>query len=52
MEVVVINTAKDLGHNVTTIKADQLAGIALDRLTNKEAFQNRDVMNEMVGNLP
>jgi len=47
----IVNTAKDLGHNVTTIKADQLAGIALDRLTNKEAFQDRDVMDEMVGNL-
>ncbi|MES2287377.1 MAG: hypothetical protein V4547_16915 [Bacteroidota bacterium] len=47
----VIQTGKDLGHNVTTIKADQLAGIALDKLTNKEKFEDRNVMEEMTGNL-
>lgn len=46
------NTAKDLGHNLTLVKANQIADIALDRLTNKNALANRDVMDEMFGSLP
>jgi hypothetical protein len=46
------NAAKDLGHNISLIKANQLADVALERITNKDALKGRDVMNEVFGNLP
>lgn len=47
-----MNTAKNLGHNMSLVKANQIADIALDKLTNKNALENRDVMDEMFGSLP
>lgn len=47
-----VNTAKDLGHNLSLVKANQIADIALDKLTNKDALKDRSVMDEMFGALP
>lgn len=48
----VVNTSKDLGKNVSILKAQQLSGIVADKMINPEQNANRDVTNELTSNLP
>ncbi len=48
----VVNTTKDLGKNVSIIKAQQLSGIVADKILNPQQNQDRDITNELTANLP
>lgn len=46
------NISKDLGHNVSIIKANQIADIALQGLTEKSSLKGRNLDEEVLGNIP
>lgn len=46
------NIEKDLGHNVSLIKANQIADIALQGLTDKSSLKGRNLDEEVFGDLP
>lgn len=48
----VVNTSKDLGKNVSIIKAQQLSGIVADKILNPQENQGRNIMDELMHNIP
>lgn len=48
----IVSTSKDLGKNISIVKAQQLSGIVADKLLNPQKNEDRNATDELMSNIP